>query len=81
MYLLSPIQVIPTFIPVIGQLDDLFVLLVGMKLVRKLTPMDIVQECESSGGRPALLQHLRRGHEDALELESGCGDFVRPSLE
>ena len=28
-YLLSPIQVIPTFIPVIGQLDDRAVLLIG----------------------------------------------------
>ena len=47
-YLLSPIQLIPTFIPVIGQLDDLFVMFVGMKLIRRLTPRGILVECETS---------------------------------
>jgi uncharacterized membrane protein YkvA (DUF1232 family) len=45
-YLLSPIQLIPTFVPVIGQLDDLFVLFVGMKLVRRFTPSEIFAECK-----------------------------------
>lgn len=45
-YLLSPIQLIPNFIPIIGQLDDVFVLFVGMKLIRKLTPSEILAECE-----------------------------------
>jgi uncharacterized membrane protein YkvA (DUF1232 family) len=30
-YIFSPIQLVPTFIPVIGQLDDLFVLWLGRK--------------------------------------------------
>jgi uncharacterized membrane protein YkvA (DUF1232 family) len=46
-YLLSPIQLIPSFIPVIGQLDDLFVVYVGMKMVRRLTPLEVLNECES----------------------------------
>ena len=45
-YLLSPIQLIPTFLPVIGQLDDLFVLFVGMKMIRRFTPSEILTECE-----------------------------------
>ena len=45
-YLLSPIQLIPTFIPVIGQLDDLAVVLLGIALVRRLTPAEILKECE-----------------------------------
>ena len=44
-YLFSPIQLIPNFIPVIGCLDDLLVLFVGVKLVRKLIPPDILTEC------------------------------------
>jgi uncharacterized membrane protein YkvA (DUF1232 family) len=51
-YLLSPIQLIPTFIPVIGQMDDLLVLFLGMKLVRKLTPAEIVAECEAKARTP-----------------------------
>ncbi len=44
-YLLSPIQLIPSFIPVIGFLDDILVLFLGAKLVRKLTPPDVLREC------------------------------------
>jgi uncharacterized membrane protein YkvA (DUF1232 family) len=72
MYLVSPIQIIPTFIPVIGQLDDLLVLFVGMKLVRKLTPKEIVEECERPHDRPVLLQRLRREPQDALLLEGSA---------
>jgi uncharacterized membrane protein YkvA (DUF1232 family) len=46
-YLLSPIQLIPTFIPVIGQMDDLAALYLGTKALRKLTPPAILAECES----------------------------------
>ena len=46
-YLVSPIQIIPTFIPIIGQLDDLAVLILGMKLLRKLTPKSALADCES----------------------------------
>jgi uncharacterized membrane protein YkvA (DUF1232 family) len=56
-YLFSPIQLIPTFIPVIGQMDDAAVLLVGMKLVRRLTPSAILAECE---GRAASTRFFQR---------------------
>ena len=46
-YVFSPIQLIPSFIPVIGQLDDLAVLFVGTKLTRKLTPAAALRECEA----------------------------------
>src|SRR5262249_29864119 len=32
-YVFSPVQLIPSFIPLIGQLDDLLVLFVGVKLL------------------------------------------------
>ena len=44
-YLLSPIQLIPTFIPLIGQLDDLLMLYAGMKLVTRLIPWFVLDEC------------------------------------
>jgi uncharacterized membrane protein YkvA (DUF1232 family) len=46
LYVLSPIQLIPTFIPVIGQMDDLFVVWVAMKLVRKHISNKVIVECE-----------------------------------
>ena len=47
LYLVSPIQLIPSFIPIIGQLDDVFVLWAGMKLARKFTSHEILEECEA----------------------------------
>ena len=44
-YVLSPIQLIPNFIPVIGTLDDLVILFVAVKLLRKITPADVLAEC------------------------------------
>jgi uncharacterized membrane protein YkvA (DUF1232 family) len=44
-YLLSPIQLIPNFIPVIGCLDDVLVVFVGVKLLRRITPPDVLAEC------------------------------------
>ena len=44
-YLLSPIQLIPSFIPLIGFLDDLLVLFLGVKLLQKITPPDVILEC------------------------------------
>jgi uncharacterized membrane protein YkvA (DUF1232 family) len=44
-YLFSPVQLIPSFIPVIGFLDDFLVLLAAAKFVRRFTPPDLLQEC------------------------------------
>ena len=44
-YLLSPVQLIPSFIPLIGFLDDFLILFLGARVVRKLTPPDVLAEC------------------------------------
>ena len=44
-YLFSPIQLIPNFIPVIGMMDDFLVLFLGVKLLRRITPADVLTEC------------------------------------
>jgi uncharacterized membrane protein YkvA (DUF1232 family) len=43
-YVLSPVQIIPSFIPVIGLMDDAAVIAAGMALIRMLTPKNIVQD-------------------------------------
>jgi uncharacterized membrane protein YkvA (DUF1232 family) len=40
-YIVSPVQLIPNFIPVIGQLDDIFVLYGANKLLRKMTRPEV----------------------------------------
>jgi len=51
-YAVSPIDLIPDFIPVIGYLDDLVLLPVGIFLIIRLTPAEVI---ESSRARAAEL--------------------------
>jgi uncharacterized membrane protein YkvA (DUF1232 family) len=44
-YLFSPIQLIPSFIPLIGLLDDALVVFLGVKLLRRMIPADVFSEC------------------------------------
>src|SRR5580692_6111951 len=44
-YLFSPIQLIPSYIPVIGFLDDFLVLFLGAKLLRGIIPPEILTQC------------------------------------
>lgn len=44
-YAVSPIDLIPDFIPVIGHLDDLVILPVLIWLALRLIPAEVVAEC------------------------------------
>jgi uncharacterized membrane protein YkvA (DUF1232 family) len=55
-YALSPIDLIPDFIPVVGYLDDLIIVPLGIWLVVSLVPDGIMAECRAkadiAGQRP-----------------------------
>ncbi|MDE2236128.1 MAG: DUF1232 domain-containing protein [Gammaproteobacteria bacterium] len=55
-YALSPIDLIPDFIPVLGYLDDLILVPAGIALALRLIPAPILSECraqaESATQRP-----------------------------
>lgn len=44
-YALSPIDLIPDFIPILGYLDDLVLIPLGFMLVIRLIPADVLAEC------------------------------------
>jgi len=46
-YALSPFDLIPDFIPVIGYLDDLIIVPLGMAAVLRLVPADVLAECRA----------------------------------
>jgi len=46
-YAVSPIDLIPDFIPILGYLDDIILLPLGILLVIKLTPSDIIEASRS----------------------------------
>ena len=43
-YALSPVDLIPDFIPIIGYLDDLLIVPVGIMIAVKLVPADLMRE-------------------------------------
>lgn len=57
-YALSPIDLIPDFVPVLGYLDDLILVPLGIAIAMKLIPPDVMAECRlraqeaEAGGRP-----------------------------
>jgi uncharacterized membrane protein YkvA (DUF1232 family) len=44
-YALSPIDLIPDFIPVLGHLDDLVILPIGLWCLMRMLPADVRREC------------------------------------
>ncbi|MGI8589223.1 MAG: YkvA family protein [Chloroflexia bacterium] len=54
VYFISPLDLIPDFIPVLGQLDDLGVILLGTSLLIHLAPRDVVNEHRASLGMPPM---------------------------
>ena len=46
-YALSPIDLIPDFVPVLGYLDDLIIVPAGLALAIKLIPDEVMRECRS----------------------------------
>lgn len=50
-YALSPIDLIPDFIPVVGYLDDLVIVPLGIWIVVRLVPGDLMQEFRAEAAR------------------------------
>jgi uncharacterized membrane protein YkvA (DUF1232 family) len=44
-YVFSPIDPIPDFIPILGLLDELVVVSIGVIVARKMIPEDVFEEC------------------------------------
>src|SRR5919204_5531359 len=55
-YALSPFDLIPDFVPVLGYLDDLIVVPLGIALALKLVPEPVMAECrqraQAAEGQP-----------------------------
>lgn len=49
-YAFSPIDLIPDFIPVLGLLDDLVLIPIGIALVLKMIPAEVMADCRQKAG-------------------------------
>ena len=45
-YVASPIQLIPNFIPIIGQLDDVLVLGLSLRFLKRCCPPAVLEDCQ-----------------------------------
>ncbi len=52
-YVASPIDLIPDFIPVLGLVDDLLILIAAIEMFTRMAPPEVVEEVE---------ERYRRGH-------------------
>lgn len=66
-YLLWPVDLLPDVIPVIGQVDDLAILALAIKIFIELSPKDIVREYRGEATRTASTQQADEG--DVLDAE------------
>lgn len=64
-YALSPIDLIPDFIPVLGYLDDLILLPLGISIAIKLIPIDVMDECRNQA-RNVFMGNKQKNHIAAL---------------
>jgi uncharacterized membrane protein YkvA (DUF1232 family) len=82
-YALSPIDLIPDFIPVLGYLDDLIIVRAGIALTLRFVPTDVMVECRACAAVWAERQQgWRRRHAHALEAVAiWAALFVRGLLQ
>ena len=58
VWVLSPIDLIPEFLPVIGPLDDVLVIALVLRFAAKRVPREVIEEAWP--GDPAMLQRIWR---------------------
>ena len=59
-YALSPLDLIPDFIPVVGLIDDLVIVPFGIFLALKTIPKEVLAECREQAKQPVDDPRLRR---------------------
>jgi len=70
LYMLSPIDVVPDWIPVFGQADDLVALMAGLNLFLKACPSWLVEEHEDA------LDGKRRGPTEVPRAGAGAAPTI-----
>ena len=60
-YALSPIDLIPDFVPVLGMLDDIVIVPLGILLLLRLLPAELMQKLRAEATRLGRLPASRSG--------------------
>ncbi len=57
LYVVSPIQLIPNFIPIIGQLDDVLVIGLSIRLLKQSVPPAVLDQCRNASRSPLAISN------------------------
>src|SRR6266511_3919668 len=70
-YALSPFDLIPDFVPVLGYLDDMVIVPLGIALALRLVPADVLSECRerARSARQAPTAPPTAASDSAVEAE------------
>ena len=63
-YFFSPVDLIPDFIPILGQLDDILIVPLLVVLAIKMVPKDVLSECRT---QPGVLAYRTQSGGEALD--------------
>ena len=55
LYLLVPIDIVPDFLPILGQIDDIGLIVLLVSIAVKVIPKDLWQEHEKKVARPDVI--------------------------
>ena len=72
-YAFSPIDLIPDVIPVLGLLDDVILVPLGIALVLRFVPEAVAAECRAEAGRRTIRPTSRIGAVVVLVIWIGLG--------
>jgi uncharacterized membrane protein YkvA (DUF1232 family) len=76
LYVFSPIQLIPNFIPIIGQIDDVLVVILVLKYLRRYVPQSVLEECENNSPlTPKILVDAGNGSSPKFRIISSPRGF------
>ena len=76
-YALSPIDLIPDFIPVLGYLDDVLLIPLGIAIALRLIPAEVMAEARERACRDRRERRWKRDGRDAIRVERAIG-VTRP---
>lgn len=79
-YALSPIDLIPDFIPLIGYLDDLLIVPLGIALIVRLTPPEVIESAREKAIHAATRPVSYTAATVIVLLWLGLGIFLARSL-
>lgn len=79
-YALSPVDLIPDFIPILGYLDDLLIVPLGIMLAIRLVPVEVMVELRAEAARRIERPSSRLGLIFILAVWLACIIFLALTL-